>query len=82
MLYPLVPKDAAGWAVAVGIGVVATVWAVGSGLAIGWLGRQTRQRLLCNAVAVALALSLGAGIFMLALYRQDVLAAHFSYFGR
>ena len=80
MLFPLVPKGVAGWTFAAGLGVVATAWAGGSITAILWLNKQTERRLLCNSVGFVVAVSLGVGIFALALYRQDLVFAYFSYY--
>ena len=82
MLYPLVPKGAAGWAIAAGLGVVATIWAIVSVAALSWLNGRKTHRFACNALGLVVALQLGIGIFALARYHQDLLANHFSYFGR
>jgi hypothetical protein len=82
LLYPLIPRGAAAWAVAAGLGIVVTLWAVCSTAVIAWLNKQKQHRLLCNAVGVLVALQLGVGIFALALFHQDLLANRFSYFGR
>jgi len=79
MLYPLVPKGTLGWAIATGSGLAATLWAGGSVLAIGWLGKQTRMRLACDLAEIVIALSLGVATFMLASHRHGVLASQYSY---
>ena len=82
MLYPLVPRGAAGWAVAAGLGAVVTIWAVVSVAALSWLNGCERRRLVCSALGLVVALQLGVGIFALAFYHQRLLTDHFSYFGR
>lgn len=82
MLYPLVPKGAAGLAIAAGLGVVVTIWAIVSVAALSWLNGRKKHRFACNALGLAVALQLGVGIFALARYHQELLANHFSYFGR
>lgn len=81
-LYPLVPKTFAGWLAGTGAGVFVGLWATVSALLIGWLQRQTRYRFLCRAIGAIVAVSLGAGIFWLALKGQAFIVANFSYFGR
>ncbi len=82
MLYPLVPKGAADLAIAAGLGVVVTIWAIVSVAALSWLNGRKKHRFACNALGLVVALQLGVGIFALARYHQDLLANHFSYFGR
>ena len=82
MLYPLVPKGATGLAIAAGLGVVVTIWAIFSVAALSWLNGRKKHRFACNALGLAVALQLGVGIFALARYHQELLANHFSYFGR
>jgi hypothetical protein len=82
MLFPLVPRGAAGWAVAAGLGVVVTIWAVVSVAALSWLNGCKKYRLVCNALGLVVALQLGIGIFALAFYHQRLLTDHSSYFGR
>ena len=79
-LYPLLPKTPTGWLACIVSGVLVGLWAVLSAFLIGWLQRQQRFRILCQSVAVAVALSLGGGIFWLALNGQSFVAANFSYF--
>jgi len=82
MLYPLFPKTLAGWFFGIGAGVFVGLWTVVSAFAIDWLRRQQRFWLLCRAAATLIALSLGVGIFWIALNGQDFVTANFSYFGR
>ncbi len=82
MLYPLVPKGGAGWAVAAGLGAVATIWAVASVAAVLWLNRRKKHRFLRNALGLVVALQHGVGTIAIVLYHQDLLASHLSYFGR
>ncbi len=82
MLYPLVPKGGAGWAVAAGPGAVTTIWAVCSAAVLSWLHGRKKHRLASNALGVVVALQFGVGIFALAVFHQDLLTSHFSYFGR
>ena len=82
MLYPLVPKGAAGLAIAVGLGVVATIWAIVSVAALSWLNGRKKHRFASSVLGLVVALQLGVGIFALARYHQDLLGNHFSYFGR
>ena len=82
MLYPLVPKGATGFAIAAVSGVVATIWAIASIALLSWLNGRKRHRLTSSALGLAVALQLGIGIFALAYYHQDLLAIHFSFFGR
>ncbi|MFJ2986826.1 hypothetical protein ACIPF8_03090 [Collimonas sp. NPDC087041] len=82
LLYPLLPKTPMGWLVCTVCGVFVGLWAVLSAFFIAWLQRQQRFRFLCQSTAVAIALSLGCGIFWLVLDAQSFLAANFSYFSR
>lgn len=82
MLFPLVPKGGAGWALAAGLGALATIWAVASVAALLWLNGRKQHRFLSNALGLVVAVQLGVGIFAIALDHQDLLASHFSYFGR
>lgn len=81
MLYPLLPNDAAGWAIAAGWGIVATIWTVASVAALSWLNTRQRHRLVSRALGFVVALQLGVVIFALAFYHQALLASHFLYFG-
>ncbi len=82
MLYPLWPKTTLAWVAGTTSGAVVGFWAVGSAILITWLQRQERHQLLCKSIGAVVAVSLGAGIFWLALKGQSFIVANFSYFGR
>jgi hypothetical protein len=82
LIYPLWPKSITGWVAGIAAGVVVGVWAVGCVVLINILQRQQRYQLICKSIATILALSLGSGIFFIALEGQSFVRANFSYFGR
>jgi hypothetical protein len=82
MAYPLIPTTTMGWLVGAVAGIILGLWAVMSAFAIHWLSRQKRWPLAYKAVALLLALSLGVGIFWIALNMQGFITSNASYFGR
>ena len=79
LLYPLMPTTSSGWLVCTAMGGLASAWAVAGALAIRWLQRQQRHRLICKAAAVLIAVSLGLTIFLAALFGQSFLTRNFGY---
>jgi len=82
LLYPLIPVTTTGWLMEMVAGLAVGLWGTASIFAIRWVQRQTRFRLLFRALAVVIALSLGVGIFWIAVNAQGWAASNFSYFGR
>jgi hypothetical protein len=80
--YPLIPTTAAGWAIAFIAGFLIGLWAIASAYAIHWLNSQKRWALVCKAAALLFALSLGIGIFWIALNTQGFITSNTSYFAR
>jgi hypothetical protein len=78
----LIPTALVGWLIEVVAGIVVVLWAAISILAIGWLQRQTRHPTIFRLIAVGIAISLGVGIFWIAVNAQALMAENFSYFGR
>ena len=82
ILYPLIPTTPMGWLIEVAAGIMVALWATVSILAIGWLQRQTRHATIFRLIGVGIAISLGVGIFLIAVNVQALMAENFSYFGR
>ncbi len=80
-LYPLWPTTPTGWVAGIGSGIAVSLYFAGGALVIGWLERQKRYKLLCRALGALTAVSLGIGIFWLALKGQAFIAANFAYAG-
>jgi cation transport ATPase len=82
ILYPLIPTTLVGWLIEVAAGIVVALWAAISILAIGWPQRETHHLAIFRLIAVGIAISLGVGIFLIAINAQALMAENFSYFGR
>jgi cation transport ATPase len=82
ILYPLIPTSPMGWLIEIVAGTVVALWAAISILAISWLQRQTRHPNISRLIAVGIAISLGVGIFLIAVNAQALMAENVSYFGR
>ncbi len=80
LVHPLVPSTWKGFAIEVfaGAGVFATGYVAAR--AIWWIAKQQGHLLLWRVVAVALAFSVGAGIFLAAYEFKATLSDNFHYF--
>jgi hypothetical protein len=81
-LYPLVPSTGRGWVAAAASGLAVTAWAATCIVALVWLERQQRFRLLFRAAGALLAVSLGVGVFGAAYEAREFITANASYFAR
>ena len=79
MIYPLLPNSLPGWLACIGAGMAVGLWGTVSALLIKWLERQQRYRLLCRALAVVVALSLGCGILWIAANSSEFMHKNFRY---
>jgi hypothetical protein len=81
-LYPLLPTTVLGWVAAIGSGLLAIVWSGVRVAVLLWLQKQQHHVLLFKSIGVAVALSLGVGVFAGAYAAREFLSSNFSYFGR
>jgi hypothetical protein len=75
-LYELIPLTSEGLLICLMCGALTGFWATTSVLLIQWLGQQQRYWLVCRALAVVVALSVGSGIFWLGLTSQSFITTH------
>jgi hypothetical protein len=82
LLYPLLPRTVTGWVVATVAGLAAASWAAVCVYILRRIEGRPGGGLIWKAVGVLVALSLGLGLFGLAVVAREFIAKNFSYLGQ